>query len=70
MSEYTSTLEGYQRAMKWSLIGSPEDAKVFAETTVTPDFCQIMNGQKLPYDVYVKGLVEWRAKVTDYKPTV
>jgi hypothetical protein len=70
MSEYTSTREGFQRAMEWSLTGPPEETKAYAEATVLPTFYQTMNGHKLEYDVYVQGIEEWRAKVTDYKPKV
>jgi hypothetical protein len=70
MSEYTSNREGFQRAMQWSLTGPPEEAKVFAEATSTPTFYQIMNGQRISYDDYVKGIAEWRGKTSDYKPLV
>jgi hypothetical protein len=70
MSEYTSTIEGFQRAMKWSLIGPPEDTKLYAEATVIPTFYHIMNGQRTAYEAYVKGIEEWRAKISDYEPVV
>jgi hypothetical protein len=70
MSEYTSTLEGFQRAMKWSLTGPPEDSKLYAEATSLPTYYQIMNGQRLSYDDFIKGLVEWRGKISEYKPVV
>lgn len=70
MSEYTSTREGFQRAMKWSLTGPPEESKVYAEATALPTFYHIMNGQRLPWDTYIKGIEEWRAKISDYEPTV
>jgi hypothetical protein len=70
MSEYTSTREGFQRAMDWSLNGPPGKANEFAEATTLPTFYQVMNGQKLEYDVYVKGVDEWRAKISEYKPKV
>jgi hypothetical protein len=70
MSEYTSTREGFERAMKWALTGPPEDSKLYAEATTTPNFYQVMNGQHLAYDVYIKGIVEWRAKISDYEPKV
>jgi hypothetical protein len=68
MSKYTSTHEGFQRAMEWSLTGPPEETKAYAEATVIPTFYHIMNGQKLEYDAYIQGIVDWRAKVSDYKP--
>lgn len=40
MSEYTSTLKGFQRAMEWSLNGPPEDARSYAEAMSTKDFCK------------------------------
>jgi hypothetical protein len=70
MSEYTSTLEGFQRAMKWSLTGPPEDTKLYVEATVTPTFYHVMNGQHLANDKYTKGIEEWRAKISDYEPVV
>ncbi|KAK7983498.1 SEP domain-containing protein [Apiospora arundinis] len=70
MSEYTSTREGFQRAMEWSLTGRPEDTKQYVEATTVPTFYQVMNGQRIAYDDYVKGIVQWRGKVTDYKPIV
>ncbi|VUC30546.1 unnamed protein product [Clonostachys rosea] len=70
MSEYTSTQEGFQRAMEWSLSGDPNDAKAYAEALSTPNFYQIMNGKRLEYDTYVKGIAEWRGKVSEYNPVV
>lgn len=70
MSEYTSTVEGFQRAMTWSLTGPPEDSKLYVEATATPSFYQIVNGQRLSYDIYLKHIEEWRAKISDYKPVV
>lgn len=70
MSEYTATREGFQRAMEWSLTGPPEDAKLYSEATTTSTFYQIMNDHRIAYDDYVKGIAEWRAKISDYKPTV
>jgi hypothetical protein len=70
MSEYTSTREGFQRAMQWSLTGPPEETKAYVEATVLPSFYQTMNGHELEYEIYTKGIEEWRAKVTDYKPKV
>jgi hypothetical protein len=70
MSEYTSTRDGFQRAMEWSLTGSPEDAKLYAEGTVTSNFYHVMNGQHLAYDAYIKGIADWRGQISDYKPKV
>ena len=70
MSEYTSTREGFQRAVEWSLAGSPKDAKLYAEATAVPTFYQVMNGQRNEYDTYVEGIATWRTKISDYKPTV
>lgn len=56
MAEYTTTREGFQRAMERSLTGRPEDSKLYAESTATPAFYQVMkNGRRIPYDGYVKG---------------
>lgn len=70
MSEYTSTIEGFQRAMKWALTGPPHEAKAYVEALSTPSFYQIMNGQNLSYDVYLKGIEEWRGKISEYNPVV
>lgn len=70
MSEYTSTREGFQRAIEWSLTGPPNETKHFVEALSAPGFYQILNGQKLPYDAYVKHIEEMRAKVGEWKPVV
>ncbi|KAI0966503.1 hypothetical protein F4678DRAFT_466334 [Xylaria arbuscula] len=70
MSEYTSTIEGFQRAMEWSLTGPPEKAIEYAEATATPTFHQVINGKHLDFNTYVKGIAEWRGKVSEYKPVV
>jgi hypothetical protein len=70
MSEYTSTREGFQRAMQWSLTGPPEETIAYAEATALPTFYQIMNGQKLDYDTWIKGIQDWRTKISEYKPNV
>ncbi|KAI0397103.1 hypothetical protein F5Y17DRAFT_455494 [Xylariaceae sp. FL0594] len=44
MSEYASTLEGFQKAMEWSLTGPASEAKDYAEATSTPSFYHVMNG--------------------------
>lgn len=70
MSEYTSTREGFLRAMEWSLTGRPEDTARYVEDTVLPTFYQVMNGQRMAYDDYVKAITEWRGQVSDYKPVL
>ena len=70
MADYTSTKSGFQKAMEWSLTGAPDDAKNYAEATVTPHFYHIMNSQRLDYGPYVDSLIEWRGKVSEYKPVV
>jgi hypothetical protein len=70
MSEYTSTRDGFQRAMLWSLTGPPEETKVYVEATVLPTFHHTMNGHKLEYDAYIKGIEDWRGKTSDYKAEV
>ena len=70
MSEYTSTLEGFQRAMKWSLTGPPKESKLYVEATTTPTFYHIMNGQRLSCDTFVKSIEEWRSKISDYEPVL
>ena len=70
MADYTSTKSGFQKAMEWSLTGPPDDAKNYAEATATPNFYHIMNSQRLDYGPYVDSLIEWRGKVSEYKPVV
>lgn len=70
MSEYTSTREGLQRAMEWSLTGSPAEAKAFVEATVAPGFYQIANGEKRDYAAYIKHIEEQRAVTTEWKPVM
>lgn len=70
MSDYTSTRDGFQRAMEWSLTGPADECMAFVEGVSTPSFYHIMNGQRLEFDQYVDGVKEWRGKVSDYKPTV
>lgn len=70
MSEYTSTIEGFQRAMKWSLTGPPGEAAAYVEAIATSTFYQILNGQRHDYDTYVKYIEVWRGKVSNYEPVV
>lgn len=71
MSEYTSTREGLQRALEWSLAGPPSEAKLFVEALSAPGFYLILDGNRLSYDDYVKHIEETRAKaVGDYKPVL
>ncbi|OTA98606.1 hypothetical protein M426DRAFT_325846 [Hypoxylon sp. CI-4A] len=70
MSEFTSTREGFQRAMEWALTGKPDEAKSYAEATTAPNFYQVVNGKRKEYDEYLQGIVEWRGKVNEYKPVV
>ncbi|KEY73580.1 hypothetical protein S7711_11372 [Stachybotrys chartarum IBT 7711] len=70
MAEYTSTREGFQRAMEASLTGPPEDAVQYAQSTALPTFYHLFNGQKLEWDSYVKVVAEWRCKISEYKPVV
>ncbi|GAP90589.1 putative mitochondrial substrate carrier protein [Rosellinia necatrix] len=70
MSEYTSTIDGFQRAMEWSLTGPPEEAHVYAEATMTATFYHVMNGRRSDPDEFVRGVMEWRGRITEYKPVV
>ncbi|TGO12365.1 hypothetical protein BTUL_0089g00010 [Botrytis tulipae] len=63
MAEYTSTIEGFQRAMEQSLIGPPAEAKTYAEATASPTFYHVMNGQKSDVENWVKGIEMWRGKI-------
>jgi hypothetical protein len=68
MTEYTSTREGFQRLMKWSLTGPASETQKYVDATALPSFYQIMNGNRLDYDAWFKSLEEWRGKVSEYKP--
>jgi len=68
MSKYTSTREGFQEAMKWSLTGTPEDAKTYCEATTTQDFFHLFNNQRLEGQAYVQSISEWRGKISEYIP--
>ncbi|KAF7929940.1 uncharacterized protein EAE97_009537 [Botrytis byssoidea] len=70
MAEYTSSIEGFQRAMEQSLIGPPAEAKTYAEATASPTFHHVMNGQKSDVENWVKGIEMWRGKISAYKPVV
>ncbi|KAK7033207.1 hypothetical protein R3P38DRAFT_3352397 [Favolaschia claudopus] len=67
MSEYTSTIEGYQRAMESSLASDPRQ---WVEATALPTFYQIMNGERVDYEAYVKHIGDMQANTKDYKPIV
>jgi hypothetical protein len=56
--------------MEWSLTGPPEDSKLYAEGTSLPTFYHVMNGQRSSYDEFIKGIAEWRGKISEYKPVV
>ncbi|KAH8760502.1 hypothetical protein F5883DRAFT_563846 [Diaporthe sp. PMI_573] len=70
MSEYTSTREGFQRAMKWALTGPPDEVKKYAEAVTTPTFYHIMDGQRLSYDENIKRMEEWSGRSSQYEPVV
>ena len=70
MSEYTSTLQGFQRYMEWSLTGPPEEAAAYAEAVSLPNFYHIMNGRRVELDTYVQDIAQWRGRVSEYKPKV
>ncbi|KAI1331791.1 hypothetical protein F5Y16DRAFT_243785 [Xylariaceae sp. FL0255] len=67
MTEYTSSIEGFQRAMERSLtiLG-----KEHAESFETPSFYHILNGERINYDDHVKDIDAWREKISEYKPVV
>ncbi|CAH0047281.1 unnamed protein product [Clonostachys solani] len=50
--------------------GPPEEAIRYIEATVTPDFYQLINNQRLSYNIYTAGITEWRGKISKYKPVV
>jgi len=70
MSDYSSTREGFQRAMEWCLQGEPGQAKEFVQSTSTDSFYQILNGERRNYEEYIKGIHEVRAMANDFKPVV
>ncbi|KAI0443673.1 hypothetical protein F4803DRAFT_303899 [Xylaria telfairii] len=67
MSEYTSTLEGFQRAMEWSLTGPPEEAHVYAESILMPTFYHTNNGKRRPYNDFVNNIAGWRDMISQFK---
>ncbi|KAF2226235.1 hypothetical protein BDZ85DRAFT_47540 [Elsinoe ampelina] len=70
MTGFTSTREGFERAMALCLTGPQETARQDAEKMVTPDFYQIINDRRIDYETYVAHLAEWRGKTSDYKPKI
>lgn len=70
MAEYTSTREGFQRAMKEALAGPPGEEQAFASRVGTPTFYQIFNRKKLQGEAYTSNLGMWRGKITEYDPIV
>ena len=70
MSEYTSTKEGFQKAMEISLNGKPEDAQKYTDATSTETFYHLFNGKREDREHFTRGVAEWRGKITDYVPVV
>jgi hypothetical protein len=68
MSKYTTTREGFQEAMKWSLAGTPDDAKAYCDATTTANFYHLFNNHKLEGQAYVQSIAEWRGKISEYIP--
>lgn len=66
MSSPMATRETFQQAMKNCLDGKPDDAASFADTITTSGFYQVINGNRLERDTYVKHLADWRGKTSDY----
>lgn len=70
MSEYTSTREGFQHAMKISLTGPPEETDAYVQATTVTGFYHVMNGQRFEDDSYLQHIKDWRARSTEYKPVM
>lgn len=70
MSEYTTTKEGFQNAMKISLTGPPEDSRSYYDATATSSFYHMFNGTRLEGKAYIDSIAEWRGKISDYDPVV
>ncbi|KAI1269073.1 hypothetical protein F5Y18DRAFT_373514 [Xylariaceae sp. FL1019] len=70
MTNYTSTKEGFQQSMLESLLGPPEKAEEYGRLNATDNFYHIFNGERSDFNGWVKGIAEWRGKVSDYKPVV
>ncbi|KAK8115577.1 hypothetical protein PG984_012079 [Apiospora sp. TS-2023a] len=70
MSEYTSTHEGFQRAMERSLTGPPEEAEDYVKSITLPTFYQITDGHRRTYDDYFQHIAKRRAQVSKFKPVL
>ncbi|KAL6715590.1 hypothetical protein ACLMJK_006551 [Lecanora helva] len=70
MTEYTSTRQSFERAMKWSLTGPAQEAKLYADGTAVATFYHVVNGERIADDAYVEGIATWRSRISDYKPMV
>jgi hypothetical protein len=70
MTEYTSTLAGFQKAMEWSLTGPPEDGKNYVEATSIPSFYRVFNGEKMSYEKNLSDIEMWRGRSVKYYPKV
>jgi hypothetical protein len=70
MTEYTSTREGFERAMKWSLTGPPEETYKYTEAMLEPSYTHTFNGKKQNYAEAQKMIEEMRPKAAKYDPKV
>ena len=70
MSEYTSTHEGFQRAMERSLTGRPEEAEEYVTSIALPTFYQITDGRRRSYGDWVQHIAKRRAQVSKFQPFV
>lgn len=72
MSEYTSSIEGFQKAMEWTLNGpaTSEDVQAYVNSTTAPGFYQVLNNKRFERDEHSAHIKEMREKVDGFKPKV
>lgn len=67
MAEYTSTAEGFRRAMEWSCEGPAEEVERFAEAVLSPHFCHIFLNKRYDLEAFKSQLVKGRALWSEFK---
>ncbi len=65
MSEYTSSREGFQRAMTLSMTGKPEDMQSFADALTEPSFYHLLNGERVERAAWCEKLVQMRSGMVE-----
>lgn len=70
MSEHTSTREGFEKIIRLSLGGSPDDLQSYADALVLPTFRQTFNGEHMDYDAWFAWMKKERERSTNYEATL